>query len=116
MNDTSIHSEAPRFPWLRWFFASLILLVLGSAAWAFLDWRYVTQLWTPEEMIQANGILAWVLPIGTLFVQYIVLREQTPGRQTLGAMTSAMLVTLAWWMLILTAGEWFHLKIGGVLE
>lgn len=116
MSDTSIYADVPRFPWLRWSLASLILLVLGCAAWAFLDWRYVTQLWTPDQMIQANGILAWILPIATLLVQYIVLREQSPGRQTVGALTAAMLVTLAWWILILTVGEWFHLEIGGVLE
>lgn len=112
MNDAT----DSRFPWTAWLIASLVLLLLASAAWAWIDWRYVKELWLPEDMIRANGILAWVLPFLTLFVQYIVLRRQTPGRQTFGALASAVLVTIAWWVLILTVGAWYHVEIGGVLD
>ena len=111
-----IETTPPRFPWTAWALTSVVCLLLASAAWAWLDWRYVKELWTMDAMMRANGILAWILPIATLFVQYIVLRAQSPGRQTMGALTSAVGVTIVWWLLILTVGDWFHLKIGGVLQ
>jgi len=115
MNESDT-TDAPRFPWRNWAVTNIVLIILGFAAWAWIDWRYVTDLWMPEDMIKANGILAWALPIAALFIQYIVLRRQSPGRQTAGALGGAILVIAAWWTLLLTVGAWFHVEIGGTLD
>lgn len=108
-------SNNPRFPWAAWLLTSAATLVLACAAWAWIDWRYVKELWAVEAMVRANVYMFWTLSIGTLFLQYWVLRSQSPGRQTLGALGSAIGVTLLWLVLISTVGDWFHVRIGGVL-
>jgi hypothetical protein len=108
-------STTDRFPWTAWLLTSAVTLILASAAWAWIDWRYVKELWSVESMVRANVYIFWSLSIGTLFVQYWVLRSQSAGRQTLGALSSAIGIALLWLMLISTVGDWYHVKIGGVL-
>jgi len=108
-------SSTPRFPWTAWLATSAVTLVLACLAWAWIDWRYVKELWPVDAMVRANVYMFWTLSIGTLFVQYWALRSQSPGRQTLGALSSAIGVTLLWLVLISTVGDWFHVRIGGVL-
>ena len=108
-------STDSRFPWTAWLLTSLVALVLACAAWAWIDWRYVKELWPVDAMVRANVYIFWTLSIGTLFVQYWVLRSQSAGRQTLGALSSAIGVALLWLVLISSVGDWYHVKIGGVL-
>lgn len=109
-------STTDRFPWTAWLLTSAVALILASAAWAWIDWRYVKELWSVESMVRANVYIFWSLSIGTLLLQYWVLRSQSAGRQTLGALSSAIGIALLWLLLISTVGDWYHVKIGGVLE
>lgn len=100
---------------LGWAIFNLVLLVLGCVAWGWLDYRYVTQFWTPEEMRAATDWLMLAIIAGSMLANLWLLRKRSLVVHLLGALASALAVTVLWWLAITLAGSAFHAAIGGTV-
>jgi len=89
------------------------LLVLACIAWGWMDYLYVSQFWTPEEMRAATDWLMLGIIAATMVVNLWLLRKRDLVVHLLGALASALAVTTLWWLAITLAGNAFHVAIGG---
>lgn len=98
---------------VAWSAVNLAMLILALLAWGWLDYRYIHEYWTPEEMRQATE---WLLPaIASLamLVNLWLLRRHGTALHLVGALGSATAITALWWAIILLAGDSFHTALGG---
>lgn len=98
---------------LAWALSNLAILVLACLAWGWLDYRYVTQFWTPDEMRETTDWLMLGIVAGSMLANLWLLRKRSLPLHLLGALASALAVTALWWAIILLAGNAFHTAIGG---
>ena len=78
-----------------------------------MDYLYVSQFWTPEEMRAATDWLMLGIIAATMVVNLWLLRKRDLVVHLLGALASALAVTTLWWLAITLAGNAFHVAIGG---
>ena len=98
---------------LAWAITNLTLLILACLVWGWLDYRYVTQFWTPEEMRETTDWLMLGIIAGAMLANLWLLRKRSLPVHLLGALASALAVTGAWWVILALAGSAFHAAIGG---
>src|SRR6056297_2906320 len=98
---------------LAWALYNLALLALALLAWGWLDYRYVTRFWTPEEMRLATDWLMLGIIAASMLMNLWLLRKRSLSVHLLGALAAALAVTTLWWMAVALAGNAFHAAIGG---
>jgi len=98
---------------MAWAAANLVLLLCACAAWGWLDYLYVTQFWTPDEMRAATDWLMLGIIAASMLVNLWLLRKRSLAVHLLGALAASLAVTALWWMAIALAGNAFHIAIGG---
>ncbi len=98
---------------LTWAITNFALLVLGCLAWGWLDYCYIRQYWTPEEMRQATDWLMLGILAFSMAVNLWLLRKQSMAVHLLGALAAALSVAALWWTAIALVGNVFHTAIGG---
>lgn len=98
-----------------WAIVNLVLLVCACAAWGWMDYLYVTQFWTPEEMREATDWLMLGIIAASMLVNLWLLRKKRMAVHLLGALAAALAVTALWWMALVLAGNSFHAAIGGTV-
>ena len=103
----------PRPSKMAWAAANLVLLLCACAAWGWLDYLYVTQFWTPDEMRAATDWLMLGIIAASMLVNLWLLRKRSLAVHLLGALAASLAVTALWWMAIALAGNAFHIAIGG---
>jgi len=96
-----------------WALTNFAILAAACLAWAWLDYRYVTQFWTPGEMREATDWLMLGVIAGSMLVNLWLLRKRNLATHLLGALASSLVVTTLWWLAIMLAGSAFHAAIGG---
>ena len=96
-----------------WAAVNLVLLICACAAWGWMDYLYVTQFWTPEEMRGATDLLMLGIIAASMLVNLWLLRKKRMAVHLLGALAAALTVTALWWLALVLAGEAFHAAIGG---
>lgn len=96
-----------------WAAANLVLLLCACAAWGWIDYLYVTQFWTPEEMRVATDWLMLGIIAASMLVNLWLLRKKRIAAHLLGALAASLAVTALWWMMIALFGNGFHAAIGG---
>lgn len=105
---------SPRSPGLlAWAVTNLALLILACLVWGWLDYRYVTQFWTPEEMRRATEWLLPAVAAVAMLANLRLLRKRGTATHLLGALASALAVTALWWLAVALGGNAFHAAIGG---
>ncbi|MGM0658065.1 MAG: hypothetical protein ACQET0_05770 [Pseudomonadota bacterium] len=104
-------SRSPGLP--AWAISNLAVLVLGCVAWGWLDYRYVTQFWSPGEMRAATDWLMLAIIAASMVVNLWLLRKRSLVVHLLGALAAALAVTALWWLALTLAGGAFHAAIGG---
>lgn len=100
---------------IAWAVANLVLLVLALIAWAWLDYRYVHDYWTPEEMRRATDWLMFGVVAASMLANLWLLRRLGTAAHLLGALAAALAVTTLWWAAIALFGNAFHAAIGGTV-
>jgi hypothetical protein len=98
---------------LAWAVTNIALLLLACLTWGWLDYLYVTQFWTPDEMRAATDWLMLGIIAASMLVNLWLLRKGSLAVHLLGALGAALAVTALWWMAIVLAGNAFHAAIGG---
>jgi len=98
---------------VAWAGINLAILLLALVVWGWLDYRYVAQFWTPDEMRAATDWLMLGVITGSMLANLWLLRKRNLPTHLLGALGSALAVTSLWWLAITLAGSAFHAAIGG---
>lgn len=103
-------SSAHRAAWVS---VHLALVAAGCAWWGWLDYQYVTNFWTPDEMLSAAEWIPMALAASAMLFNLWALRARRPAVHLGGSFASAVAVVGIWWAIIAVAGGWFHAAIGG---
>lgn len=96
-----------------WVAVHLALVAAGCVAWGWLDYQYVTNYWTPDEMLAAAEWIPMALAASAMLFNLRALRKHRPVVHLLGSFGAAVAVVALWWAIIAAAGGWFHAAIGG---
>jgi hypothetical protein len=99
---------------VAWLGANLTIVAVGCAAWGWLDYRYVTENWTPAEMMSAAEWIPFGLTVAAMIFNFWALRARRPAVQAAGSVAASVAVVAVWWGVIALAGGWFHAAIGGI--
>lgn len=108
MNERSKSTQ--RIAWLG---ANLMIVAAGCIAWGWLDYRYVTENWTPAEMMGAAEWIPFGLTVAGMLFNFWALRARRAGVQLAGSLAASVAVVAVWWGIVALAGGWFHAAIGG---
>ena len=98
---------------LGWLGIHLLLVAAGCLVWGWLDYRYVTEDWTPQQMISAAEWIPLGLATIAMCFNLWALGDMRPAVHVLGSLAASLAAVAIWWAVVALTGGWFHTAIGG---